>query len=77
MIDKWFEIEFNDLVFCFRKSYCVWLYVGCILLCIDFDSYGNFWRKYLVCGIFINLLGIRLCLMVNILRNILNFFSGY
>lgn len=38
-----------------------------ILLCIDFDSYGNFWGKYLVCGIFINLLG-KLCLMVNIMR---------
>lgn len=67
LINYWRLYEINDLIFCFRKSYCVWLYVGCVLLCIDFDSYGNFWRKYLVCGIFINLLG-KLCLMVNIMR---------
>lgn len=53
MSDKLLEIEFSV----FRKSHCVWLYIGCVLLCTDLDSYGNSWRKYPACGTPINLPG--------------------
>lgn len=71
MTDELLEIESNDLIFCFRKSHCVWMYIGCVLLCTDLDSYGNSWRKYPACGTPINLPGIKSCLMVNNTRNTL------
>lgn len=55
------------MILCFRKSHCVWLHVGCVLLCTDLDSYGNSWRKYPACWTPINLPG-KSCLMVNIMR---------
>lgn len=55
------------MILCFRKSHCVWLHAGCVLLCTDLDSYGNSWRKYPACWTPINLPG-KSCLMVNIMR---------